>query len=284
MRLARTLSIYALTKLKYRYFLANLLVSYFSMSLYSIPFYNALLRKELFKEKDKVKYATYSHVLVYGAISIHSQGELGCIASNETIAKEVGMSAGTVANAISDLHKAGWLKVVMRSASMRSKIHPLLGICVLDGSSASSDSEASSLENESASSHNEARIIVGLNTLHSTMNIDNNINNNLDNSKENSKLSDWQAVVLYFYEKISPETPPKLRFMKGTKEAAIHLLSLHSLDEIKLKIDCLSVSPEKKFAMNIGAFSRRYSTIKLIPSKISPVKVLTNDAELNSFL
>lgn len=101
----------------------------------------------------------------------------------------------------------------------------------------------------------------------------------------NSYVSDWQAVVLYFYEKISPETPSKLRFRKGTKETALHLLSLHPLDEIKLKIDALAGSPDKKYMMNLTAFSNRYSTIKLIfPSTgIKLPKLITGDAELDSY-
>lgn len=234
------------------------------MSLYNIPFYNALLRKPLYQDKGKTKHAVYSHVLVYGAIVIHSQGDLGCIASNETIAKEVGMSAATVANAISDLKKAGWLKVEMRSASMRSKIFPMLGICVLNGPSASLESETSSLQDEGASLYSETRFIVAGNTFHSTVNIDNNINNNLEDSLDNSKdINNWQAIVFYFYGKIAPSTPPKERFRRTTKEAALHLLSLHSEEVIKRKIDALAADfKQKQFVTRFELFCNKFDSLQ----------------------
>lgn len=240
------------------------------MLLYSIPFYNALLRKELFTEKEKTKFATYSHVLVYGAISIHSQGSLGCIASNDTMAKELGMSAGTVANAISDLHKAGWVKVFMKSASVRQSIQPLLGICVLNGSSASLDSESASLGDETASFYDEPRIIVGLNALHSTMNIDNNINNIQDNNINNNKeYNNWQAVVFEFYKNISPSTPPSSIFRKTTKPAALHLLSLHPEELIKRKISALASNPqERKYITRFEVFCNKFDSLPEF-SKIS---------------
>jgi len=89
------------------------------------------------------------------------------------------------------------------------------------------------------------------------------INTDKKQTDINSDSNDWQAIVLYFYSKISPETKPSQRFYKGTKEAAIHLLSLHSVKDIKERIDALAVSSEKKFMMRFELFCPKYSTIKL---------------------
>lgn len=98
----------------------------------------------------------------------------------------------------------------------------------------------------------------------------------------NSYVSDWQAVVLYFYSKISPETPPKLRFLKGVKESAIHLLSLHSREEIEKTIDFIAGSSEKKFYMKFLTFCSRYSSIP-VPKIITKPKLITGNAELDSY-
>lgn len=86
----------------------------------NIPFYASLLEKE---EKP-----TIGMVLVYGAIEAHSFGEKGCIASNETIAKECGLKEKTVANAISTLNKLGWVKVHLDGNNHRLLIEPSLTI------------------------------------------------------------------------------------------------------------------------------------------------------------
>ena len=100
-----------------------------------IPFYASLLGRELADEKK----ANNGIVLVYGAIEVHAMGEKGCIASNTTIAKETGLSAGTVANYISLLNKSGWVKVHTATRTgkdvVRESIEPLLSITAPNPSS-----------------------------------------------------------------------------------------------------------------------------------------------------
>ncbi len=89
----------------------------------------------------------------------------------------------------------------------------------------------------------------------------NNIYNNKDNNINNTP-NDWQAIVLYFYSKIAPETPKGTQFRKQAKPAARNLLSLHSLENIKSKIDRLAVAPDKKFTTTFEVFCNKYSTLE----------------------
>lgn len=88
-----------------------------------IPFYASLLNRELGATK-----AQQAHVLVYGAIEAHSFGPKGCIASNQTLAEETGLSVGTVKNTISELKGAGWVFVTYDDNNLRSGINPMLEI------------------------------------------------------------------------------------------------------------------------------------------------------------
>ena len=89
----------------------------------SIPFYSSLLDREITKD---IK-AVHSHLLVYGAMEVHSFGKLGCIASNETIGQETGLTKGTVAKCMSQLNAGGWVKVTLNKGK-RVSITPLLEI------------------------------------------------------------------------------------------------------------------------------------------------------------
>jgi len=92
-----------------------------------IPFYASLLGREMSNNKK----SNNGMVLVYGAIEVHAMGEKGCIASNKRIADETGLSAGTVANYISELNRSGWVKVVTKNINggiARLEIKPLLTI------------------------------------------------------------------------------------------------------------------------------------------------------------
>ena len=92
----------------------------------NIPFYASLLNREL----ANGKITKHSHVLVYGAIETHALGDYGCIASNKTIAAEVGLSTGTVANIISELNASGWIRVNLDEKNHRANIEPKLTITV----------------------------------------------------------------------------------------------------------------------------------------------------------
>lgn len=84
-----------------------------------IPFYATLLNRKL----TSGLVARHSHVLVYGAIEMHSMGEKGCIASNKTIASETGLAIQTVANAISHLNNSGWIEVHLDESNHRLGIN-----------------------------------------------------------------------------------------------------------------------------------------------------------------
>lgn len=90
----------------------------------NISFFPALAK---FKLADNTK-INRSHILVYGAILAHSFGQRGCIASNETIAKETMLQKATVANYISLLNKSGWIRVEIDENNHRICIVPLLEI------------------------------------------------------------------------------------------------------------------------------------------------------------
>lgn len=89
------------------------------MGLHTIPFHASLLKQPLTKNKK----ASNAHVLIYGAIEVHANGEKGCIASNDKIAKETGYAKQTVINRISEMAEAEWITVVMKDHK-RVKITP----------------------------------------------------------------------------------------------------------------------------------------------------------------
>lgn len=232
-----------------------------------IPFYNDLLKKELFKKEDgTAKLATTNHVLVYGSIEVHSSGAAGCIASNKKIGEECGISDGTAANIISELAKAGWIDVNLVN-STRKSITPRLEITV-GGSSQSEGGVHPRVKG--ASLGNEGGV-------HSTMNIDNNIDYSLDNSieREHSQARDakveevkWQPIVNFFYSNIAPSVPYAQRYRKGVKEGALHLLSIHSEEDIQQAISILARSPDKKFVPNFLKFLERVdSLLSMVNSK-----------------
>lgn len=90
-----------------------------------IPFYASLLGRQM----EDNKKATNGIVLVYGAVEVHDMGEFGCIASNDTIAKETGLTKGSVAVYLSLMNKSGWIQVnINQDTSQRISIIPLLTI------------------------------------------------------------------------------------------------------------------------------------------------------------
>lgn len=95
----------------------------------SIPFYSSLLGKQI-NEKTN---ATHSHVLLYGAIEVHSFGKRGCVASNATIAQETGLTESTVSKTLSQLVSCGWVRVTWKGEKFgrRDQIIPLLEIAPL---------------------------------------------------------------------------------------------------------------------------------------------------------
>lgn len=91
-----------------------------------IPFYASLLEQTLLTGNKP----SSSHILVYGAVEAHSMGDRGCIASNKTIATEVGLSEGRTANIISELAMSDWVKVHMDENNHRILIEPMMTLHV----------------------------------------------------------------------------------------------------------------------------------------------------------
>ena len=140
-----------------------------------IPFYASLLGRQMKSGKK----SNNGMVLVYGAIEVHAMGEKGCIASNGRIAQETGLSAGTVANYISELNKSGWVKVNIKTVNggvVRVNIEPLLTIKT---PSSTSDTLHTSVIPPSSGDDTP---------LHLEMNIDNNIDNNKKTTTNNDTL------------------------------------------------------------------------------------------------
>lgn len=86
-----------------------------------VPFYNALLNLQLFKGQK----AQTSHILVYGLITqYHTFGDNGCFASNEHLAKVLGMTEGSVKKVISQLKAGGWIDTQLDKTSNTRQIVP----------------------------------------------------------------------------------------------------------------------------------------------------------------
>lgn len=94
----------------------------------NIPFYASLLSRDLGYQNKKGErvIASQGHVLVYGAVEAHAMGDRGCIASNKTIGAETGLSAGRVANILSELNRAEWIDVKLDDKNQRTSIIPLM--------------------------------------------------------------------------------------------------------------------------------------------------------------
>lgn len=129
-----------------------------------IPFYGSLLRRDL----GKGRISSHAHVLLYGAIEVHSLGPKGCIASNDTLAKEVGFGKERVANILSEMSQAGWVTVVLTKDNQRKSIIPN-GEIAFTPVTANNSVNPPSLYSEPP--------------LHSTVNIDNNLDNSTTYSK-----------------------------------------------------------------------------------------------------
>lgn len=92
----------------------------------SLPFYASLLDRELSSERR----STNSHVLLYGAIEVHSFGPRGCIASNETLAQDTGISKDRIYRYLNELKRAGWIDYEFDENNHRKEIKPLLEIAI----------------------------------------------------------------------------------------------------------------------------------------------------------
>lgn len=145
-----------------------------------IPFYASLLERDLLKGKK----STFGHVLIYGAIEVHALGERGCIASNETIAKETGLKETSVATMLSQISKAGWVKIYSTKQNKRIEIVPLIEASI---------PEKSALTRVEAKSWALTRVDAG----HKPgLNIDNRLDTEKEIDKSISKKFDDDVVKL----------------------------------------------------------------------------------------
>lgn len=83
--------------------------------------------------------------------------------------------------------------------------------------------------------------------------------NTTENTQKITTSNDWQAIVLYFYNKISPEIDFSSRFRKSTKPAAVHLRSMYTDKQIRERIDILAGSPKKTFNKRFERFCENFS-------------------------
>lgn len=167
---------------------------YPAVMLRHIPFYGFLLKEKLSNKK-----ATQGQVLVYGAIEAHAMGPKGCIASNATLAQETGLGAETISNIIKQLSDGKWIKVVMKNSRTRDKIVPLWNGTLLEVP----------LENGIVPLENGSYYIK------------NTEEDKLPSAKASGFENDPKevnALLLYFYSKILPTTPP---VFSPTNRAAI---------------------------------------------------------------
>lgn len=135
-----------------------------------IPFYASLLGRDLKGTK-----AQQAHVLLYGAIEAHSLGDKGCIASNQTLAKEIGCTVGTVRNTLSELKQAGWVFVEYNDENIRIRIHPLMEI-------------------NPPSPTGDTPVTHRLHPRHPQVTIDNSREDTLDSSSQSSEEGEWSTV------------------------------------------------------------------------------------------
>lgn len=216
-----------------------------------IPFYAELIGLDVGGTK-----AVHSHVLIYGAIQFHADGPKGCIASNKTMSKETGYSEQTVANIISILAKAGWIKVNLTEQNRRVTIIPLISLNV------------PSLQREGGYSGEEAQLTV-----------DGNINNILkDSKKDNTKPSrkkaaiilknestDVNSLVMYFYSKLSPATPIPRQMAASNRTSMDSLLSTYNIRDIRDTIDKAKEmlgKPYKPQVQSIQSLLSKFEAIK----------------------
>ena len=203
----------------------------------NIPFYSSLLGRPLTENKK----ATHSHVLTYGAIEAHSLGLKGCIASNKTIANEIGMAQKTVSNAISELRKAGWVKYDLDENNQRGVITPLLTISL-----PATPPLPSVPPSTPAGS-----------PLHSTGNIEYSRDYSLEvdkstrassrgygNEEVNEALEYWETVL----------GTPILAQMKANRFAASNLIKKHGLRGVKQLIDAIVKTKTDRYAPRISDF------------------------------
>lgn len=214
-----------------------------------VPFYSSLLDKKLNGKKPK-----HSHVLVYGAIEAHSMGPKGCIASNTTIAKEVGLASDTVSNLIGELAKGGWVHVYLKENGKRDSIMPLGSVVMpLDSGVMPLDSGALYIENTEDYSE-------GVTVLKQP-------------SKKGTDLThdskDINSLIIYFHQKLCPAVAPVFSpYNRKAIDAMLSTVSPYGVKEVRDTIDkaekllSLPFAPAKLKVTKIGEFAFQFKAIR----------------------
>lgn len=220
-----------------------------------IPFYASLLSRTMSNGKK----SNNGMVLVYGAIEVHAMGEKGCIASNKRIADETGLSAGTVANYISELNRSGWVKVVTKNINggiVRLEIKPLLTI------------EAPSRKNDTLHTSVTPPSSGDETPLHLGVNIDNNIDN-----KENTSITnvigetpktdeygrnDINEMFEYWKDTVGYEISGR---RQANRNACNNLIKKHTADGVRKLIQGVALAQSDKYAPQIADFEELQSKL-----------------------
>lgn len=221
-----------------------------------IPFYASLLGRELADGKK----ANNGIVLVYGAIEVHATGEKGCIASNNTIAKETGLSAGTVANYISLLNKSGWLRVITATRTgkdiVRESIIPMLDITVPNPSSGS---DTLHLGVKPPSSGDET-------PLHTSVKIDNNLDNSevtnnaiaLGETPEEFGKTEINDLFTYWNKVVGYEVTSR---RQQNRNACNNLLKKYGYKGVEQLINAVQATQNDRYAPRISDFTSLQSKL-----------------------
>jgi DNA-binding Lrp family transcriptional regulator len=220
-----------------------------------------------------------------------------CFASNNYIARALGSSSTSIANSLTRLEKSGHIVRPLNEDGLRSEIKCLVSYkkvtpkvslvsegVSLDSERVSSNSEGVSLTDE----HNKKINIIKdkeenkINTLSPAKAVD---------TPTPNKLSKEEMDIIYKFQQLfcPAESIPKLYAMEKRSGSARKLLAAYSPDEIIKVMERAKDLVGKPYQPQVSSWPSlvsKFENIKatLPKEKVAATKVLTNDAELNSFL
>lgn len=220
-----------------------------------------------------------------------------CFASNNYIAKAIGSTSKSIANSLTRLEKAGHITRPLNEDGIRSEIKCLVSYkkvtpkvsSVSEGVSSNSDRVSSNDEGVSSDSEHNKKINIikdkeenKSNTLSPAKAVD---------TKPPNKLSKEEIDVIYKFRMLfcPAEDLPKLYAMEKRSGSARKLLSAYSSDEIVKVMERAKELVGKSYQPQVSSWPSlvtKFEAVKatLPKEKVAAQKVLTNDAELNSFL
>lgn len=203
-------------------------------TLESFNFYTSLIGVKL---NDTLR-AGLSHVVVFGSITGHAKGPRGCIASNEHISEEVGLSEGRTANIISELNQAGWIRVNLNELRQRTSIDVMIGLH-LNGNPVSQNSET---------------------PFHGNVNIDNSKEITVVDKeyKEKNKLAkiEKSPEELELYQYWNEAFGFKAKYTAAERRAIKKLLAQYPLDRIKVCIQFAALGRGEQYCPVITSFAK----------------------------